>query len=38
MWAEYEQCCTYIPVAEIADAQALFPDYTPLPTDGGRWG
>lgn len=37
MWAEYEQCCTYIPVAAIADAEALFPDYTPLPTDGGSW-
>ena len=34
MWAEYEQCCTYIPVGDIADAQALFPDFTPLPTEG----
>jgi quinol monooxygenase YgiN len=37
MWAEYEQCCAYIPVAQIAQAGDLFPDYTPLPTVGGTW-
>jgi hypothetical protein len=34
MWAEYEQCCTYIPVSEVAGADSLFPDFTPLPTVG----
>jgi hypothetical protein len=34
MWAEYEQCCIYIPVSAIAGAGDLFPDYAPLPTIG----
>jgi hypothetical protein len=34
MWAEYEQCCTYIPVTEVPGAGELFPDHTPLPTLG----
>jgi hypothetical protein len=34
MWAEYEQCCTYIPVRDVPGADTLFPDYTPLPTVG----
>lgn len=38
MWAEYEQCCTYIPVTEVPGAGTLFPDHTPLPTVGGAPG
>ena len=34
MWAEYEQCCTYIPMSELSGSGDLFPDYTPLPTVG----
>jgi quinol monooxygenase YgiN len=34
MWAEYEQCCTYVPVTDIGSATELFPDFTPLPTVG----
>ena len=34
MWAEYEQCCTYVPMSELGAAGDLFPDFTPLPTVG----
>jgi hypothetical protein len=34
MWAEYEQCCTYVPVSEVPGADGLFPDFTPLHTVG----
>ncbi len=34
MWREYEACCTYVSLADIPGASALFPDYTPLVTEG----
>ncbi len=34
MWAEYEQCCTYIPFPDVPGADTLFPGHTPLPTIG----
>ncbi len=34
MWAEYEQCCTYVPVTDLPGAAGLFPDFTPLTTKG----
>ena len=34
MWAEYEQCCTYVPVTEVPGAHSLFLDHAPLPTIG----
>jgi hypothetical protein len=34
MWAEYEECCVYVPVRDIPGADLLFPDFTPLTTVG----
>lgn len=30
MWAAYEACCDYVPVAEIAEISNLFSEFTPL--------
>uniref|UniRef100_A0A2A4YTD6 ABM domain-containing protein n=1 Tax=OCS116 cluster bacterium TaxID=2030921 RepID=A0A2A4YTD6_9PROT len=30
MWADYEACCTYIPVAELPEISSLFSEFTPL--------
>ena len=32
MWAEYEECCVYVPVRDVPGADSLFPDFAPLPT------
>ena len=33
MWEEYEACCTYVPVADVAGAADLFSGFRPLPSD-----
>ncbi|PCH80472.1 MAG: hypothetical protein COB90_08000 [Hyphomicrobiales bacterium] len=30
MWEEYEAVCTYIPVADLAEASNMFADFTPF--------
>ena len=30
MWREYEECCTYVPIAEVAGASDLFTSFRPL--------
>lgn len=31
MWAAYAEVCDYVPVASLAEASALFSEFTPLP-------
>lgn len=33
MWQEYAEVCEYVPVGSLAEAQQLFPDFSPLGTD-----
>lgn len=30
MWADYDICCTYVPVAELPEIANLFSEFTPL--------
>ncbi len=33
MWARFEACCEYVPVADVEEARQLFSPFTPLDDD-----
>jgi quinol monooxygenase YgiN len=33
MWAKYQKVADYVPIAEVAEAEALFSEFTPLAID-----
>ncbi len=35
MWARFEACCEYVPVADVDEARRLFSPFTPLDEDPG---
>ena len=35
MWSEYEQVCTYVPIATVPEASQLFSGFAPLDGSGG---
>ena len=34
MWQEYDAVCDYVPVAEVAEVDSLFSEFTPLGSGG----
>lgn len=30
MWADYDACCTYVPVTELPEISSLFSEFTPV--------